>query len=258
MNTENKTNLKEFQALVDTSATALLTIRAESEEEAQQILAQAFGTNDSFATDMALRRMQGSRRMLGLVSPENARDELECVIGTSIWVRGPKNEHRHDNRDTRFLIREGDEYDLSPEDLAMCEECCGCCALCEECAACCCCDDCAEDSVQEDLCMLYLLGQPAELIPMSAVEECAAELGNQLVHECIPDTSLFITYNPCSILDVEDARYLIAPALVYGLVDNEPAPMTDEECVVAQKILTERTVTLTADGEEFHALKLFD
>ena len=106
--------------------------------------------------------------------------------------------------------------------------------------------------------MVPVLNQPAELIPMSAVPECATELGTQLAHECIPDTALFITYNPCSILDVEDARYLIAPALVYGLVDNEPAPMTDVECAAAQKILAERTVTLTADGEEFHALKLFD
>ena len=254
MNNETNTSLKEYQAMVDTSATALLTVRATSAAEARQILAQAFGTDDSFTTDMALRRMQGNRRMLGLVSHENARDELEVVIGNSIWIRGEKDDNSMDNRDTTFLIREGDDYDLDPEALSMGDscECCECCAYYEECTCCC------DDSDSEEKCLLYLLNQPAELIHMSAVPECAAELGTQLAHECIPDTALFITYNPCSILDVEDARYLIAPALVYGLVDNEPAPMTDEECATTQKLLAERTVTLTADGEEFHALKLFD
>ena len=251
MNNETNTNLKEYQVMVDTSATALLTVRANSAEEARQILAQAFGTDDSFTTDMALRRMHGCRRMLGLVSHENARDELEVVIGNSIWIRGEKDDNSMDNRDTTFLIREGDDYDLDPDELSMCGS-CETCAFCEECPCS------SEDCEDEALCLLYLLNQPSELIPMSAVDECAAELGNQLVHECIPDTALFVTFNPCSILDVEDARYLIAPALVYGLVDGEPAPMTDEECATVQKILAERTVTLTADGEEFHALKLWD
>lgn len=251
MNNEQNANLKDYQVLVDTSATALLTIRATSAEDARQIIAQAFGTNDSFTTDMALRRMQGNRRMLGLVSHENARDEMEVMIGNSIWVRGAKDDHSQDHRDTMFLIREGDEYDLTPEVLSTCD-CCETCAFYEECS---CCD---EDCESEELCLLYLLGQPAELIPMSAVKECSAELGNQLAHECIPDTALFLTYNPCSILDVENVRYLIAPALVYELVDGEPAPMSDEECVAAQKILADRTITLTADGEEFYALKLFD
>lgn len=251
MKNEQNTNLNDYQVLVDTSATALLTVRATSAEQARQIIAQAFGTDTSFPTDMALRRMQGNRRMLGLVSPENTRNEMEVMIGNSIWIRGAKDDHSQDNRDTMFLIREGDEYDLTPENLSMCD-CCETCVCYGECS----CGD--EDSESEEVCLLYLLGQPAELIPMSAVEECAAELGNQLAHECIPDTALFITYNPCSILDVEDARYLIAPALVYGLEDNEPAPMTDEECAAIQKLLAERTVTLTADGEEFHALKLWD
>lgn len=251
MNNEQNANLNDYQVLVDTSATALLTVRAASAEEARQIIAQAFGTDTSFPTDMALRRMQGNRRMLGLVSPENALDKMEVMIGNSIWIRGARDDHSQDNRDTMFLIREGDEYDLSPEDLSMCD-CCETCASYEGCP----CGN--EDCESEELCLLYLLNQPAELIPIDAVKECAAELGKKLVQECIPDTALFITYNPCSILDVEDARYLIAPALVCGLVDGEPAPMSDEECVTAQKILADRTITLTADGEEFHALKLWN
>lgn len=251
MNNETNTGLKKYQATVNISTTAMLTVQANNTEEARQILAQAFGTDSSFPSDLALRRMQGNRRMLGLVSPENARDEMEAVIGTSIWIHGKNDDNCLDNHHATFLIREGDEYDLDPDVLSLEDSCEGC-AFYEECF---CCDDDCED---EELCLLYLLNQPAELIPMSAVPDCAAELGNQLVHECIPDTALFITFNPCSILDVEDARYLIAPALVYGLEDNEPAPMTDEECAAIQQLLAERTVTLTADGEEFHALKLFD
>ena len=251
MNNEQNANLNEYQVLVDTSATALLTVRATSSEEAREIIAQAFGTDTSYQTDMALRRMQGNRRMLGLVSPANARDEMEVVIGNSIWIRGKEDDYSRDDRDTMFLIREGDEYDLTPEDLSMCD-----CRETYGCSGECSCWD--EDSEREEVCLLYLLGQPAELIPMSAVEECATELGTQLAHECIPDTALFITYNPSSVLDVDNARYLIAPALVYGLSDNEPVPMTEQECVATQKLLAVRTVTLTADGEEFHALKLFD
>lgn len=244
MNSKTNTNLKDYQVLVDTSATALLTVRATSAEDARQIIAQAFGTDDSFPTDLALRRMQGSRRMLGLVSPENARDEMEVMLSNSIWVRGTGDDQCQDNRNTMFLLRKGDAYDMSLEDLS--------CDCCETCA---CCD---EERESDARCMLYLLNQPAELIPMESVAECAIELGKQLLREPIPGTALFITYNPCSILDVEDTRYLIAPALVYRLVDDAPAPMNDEECVTAQRILAERTVTLTADREEFHALKLWD
>jgi len=266
MNMNNKPFMKEFKVSVGTSATAIFTVQAMDIEDARQLVAEAFGLADGSHNDATLNRMHIPRMMIGALTPENALDEMKCILGQSITIDSADDDGFRDKQTTAITIREGDFYSTHPaptfcqnfepkcDDCDPCED-CEYSDDCEELADCVACESCREN---EAVCLLYLLGQPAELIPMSAVEECATELGNQLAHECIPDTALFITYNPCSILDVEDARYLIAPALVYGLVDNEPAPMTDEECVAAQKILSARTVTLTADGEEFHALKLWD
>lgn len=256
-------NQKNYNVCVQTCVTAYMQVSAIDPEDARSIVAEAFDLDEGFITAEILHRLHSYRKRLGFVSKFCATDEMDCSVEHSIFVNRENEETANQEQSVTLTIRSGDYYDDEPERYGRHDADDGC-EDCEECehrdecdhyTECNLCEDCRQP---EEKCLLYLLGQPAELIPMSAVEECAAELGNQLVHECIPDTALFVTYNPCSILDVEDARYLIAPALVHGLVDNEPAPMTDEECVVAQKILTERTVTLTADGEEFHALKLFD
>ena len=254
MNMNHKIPMKEFKISVGTCTTAIFSVKAMDVEDARQLVAEAFGLADGSYNDATLNRMHIPRMMIGALSPENTLNEMTCILGQSITIDSEDDDDFRDKQNTVITIHEGDFYATHPCP-SHCEnfvEKCEDCAFSEECS---CCD---EDSEDEECCLLYLLGQPAELIPMSSVEECSAELGTQLAHECIPDTALFITYNPCSILDVEDARYLIAPALVYGLVDNKPVAMNDEECAAAQKILAERTVTLTADGEEFHALKLWD
>ena len=252
-------NQKNFNVYVQTTVTACMQVSAIDPEDARSIVAEAFDLNEGFITAEILHKLHGCRKQLGCISKFCATDAMDCSVEHTIFVDGENDETATQEQSVTLTIRAGDYYDSEPErygrhDADECED-CEHRDECDYCTECTLCEDCIE---QEEHCMLYLLGQPAELIPMSAIKECAAELGSQLVHECIPDTALFITFNPCSVLDVEDARYLIAPALVYGLVDNEPAPMTDQECVAAQKILAERTVSLTADGEEFHALKLFN
>ena len=266
MNMNTKTLMKEFNVAVRTNTTSIFSVKAMDMEDARQLVSAAFGFADGSHKDAELNRMHIPRTMIGALTPENALEEMECILMHSISIDGADDDCNRDKQTSVVTIREGDFYASHPAPtfcenfVDKCDDCdpCGDCEysdVCEELPDCVACESCREN---EALCLLYLLGQPAELIPMSAVKECAAALGNQLVHECIPDTALFITYNPCSVLDVEDARYLIAPALVYGLVDNEPVPMTEEECATIQKLLADRTVTLTADGEEFHALKLFD
>lgn len=254
MNLNNETLMKEFKVSVGTCTTAIFSVQAMDVEDARQLVAEAFGLADGSYNDATLNRMHIPRMMIGALSPENTLNEMTCILGQSITIDSEDDDDFRDKQNTVITIREGDFYSTHPAP-SFCENFVEKCEDCEDLPDCPCCETCFES---EDLCLLYLLGQPAELIPMSAVEECATELGTQLAHECIPDTALFITYNPSSVLDVDNARYLIAPALVYGLSDNEPVPMTEQECVATQKLLAERTVTLTADGEEFHALKLFD
>ena len=258
-----KKPLKVFSICVETSTRSVFDVIAFDVEDARQIVSEAFGFETGFHTNDTLHQMHGKREMINFVAPNNELEEMECTVSHAIHVFGPDAMEAYENRESTVVIREGDFYSCDPEDSSVddgAEECVDC-KNCEDRNDCgyyaihYLCEDCRQP---DEKCLLYLLRQPAELIPMSSVEECSAELGTQLAHECIPDTALFITYNPCSILDVEDARYLIAPALVYGLVDNKPVAMNDEECAAAQKILAERTVTLTADGEEFHALKLWD
>lgn len=240
MNYETQKELEVFDVFVSTSSVVNLKIKAESPEEARRLIADSFGLADNFEADLVMRRMHCYRRLLAMNSPENSLKELEFDFTSEIHVEPKDNKVADEERRVTMVIREGDMYDLDVDDPCVVSPCC------EECGGC------------DELCMVYLLDQPAELIPVDALNRYADELGKDLETECIPDTALFLCYNPNSILDVDDARYLIAPALVYAVEDGEPAPMTDAEFVEAQQILSKRTVTLTADGEEFHALKLFD
>lgn len=240
MNCEPNNNLEVFDVIVSSSISVNLKVRAENPEEARRVVADSFGIADNFESDLALRRMHCYRRLLAHNSPENTLTEMECDFTGEIHVEPKDGIGADDERHFAVVIQAGDVYDEDSEDPCVVTPCC------EECRCC------------DELCMVYLLDQPAELIPVDALKRYADELGKNLETECIPDTALFLCYNPNSILDVDDARYLIAPALVYAMEDAEPAPMTDAEFVEAQRILSKRTVTLTADGEEFHALKLFD
>lgn len=240
MNCETQTELEVFDVFISTSSVVNLKVRASTPEEARRLIAASFGLSDNFESDLTMRRMHCYRRLLAQNSPENTLETLEFDFTSEIHVEPKDNKVADEERHVTLVIREGDAYDTDMDDICEAIPCCGECRCCDE------------------LCMVYLLDQPAELIPVDSLKRYADELGKALETECIPDTALFLCYNPNSILDVDDARYLIAPALVYAMEDGEPAPMTDAEFVEAQQILSKRTVTLTADGEEFHALKLFD
>lgn len=249
--------LQEYSVCLDTSFTAYLKIQARDPEEARQIVSDAFAIEDGDLTAETLCLMNQYRNMIGFVSPHNAAKEIPCTVGHSVRISGAGGEHSKSDFTLSVMLREKD-FDNSDTDHTCGDDDCPACSCCDSHESSNCCPMQESDSGNStEKCMLYLLNKPAELIPMESVAECALELGKHLTHERIPGTPLFLTFNPCSILDVEDTRYLIAPALVYGLVNDEPVSMNDEECVTAQMILADRTVTLTADREEFHALKLW-
>lgn len=228
MNCTNNIETQVFDVVFNSTVHTLLRIQAKNPEEACQLASECFGLDNGFHNRMMLERMHAVRHILGAVSPDNYANQMECGIECEINVLNEGNDNASLSRSTFFILQEGDAFDPFSSPLP------------------------------DEVCLMYLLDKTPALIPFDQLDRYTDRLGHDWETADIPGTDLQMYYNPEAVLTVGDDRYLIGPAVVYAVEDKEPEPMTDAELVKARQLLTERTVTLCADGEDFYGLKLFD
>jgi hypothetical protein len=218
---------KYFDVCIEASRTVSRRLEAENAEEARRMVSCAFGFANGYDTHMAIHHLQDQLEILNEDFLEAPVEEMECTISNEVVITGTDGEDANESHQSTVVIR---AEEVSEED---------------------------EDE-EIDFCLMYLLDKEPELIPFDQLDEYADTFGEKPQAEEIGDTGCEIYYNPNAVLAVEGDRYLIGPAVVYAVEDDEAEPMTDAEIAETVKVLKDRTVRLCVDHEAFYALKLFE
>ena len=113
---------------------------------------------------------------------------------------------------------------------------------------------------EENAPTLMVAAVPGQSIQVKTVEECFYVLpcfGESDMITTAGDTGLLLSYDERHVINLGDVRYLIGPAILYGVdEEGEDLSLTARDIYAARLLVEERTVTLCADGKELPALRL--